>query len=240
MAAAVPCSCASPRVVATQLPGKGRAVLAVAPIRRDEIIAVFGGVIIPLSQALRLTPRQMTQCIQVEDDWVLWSAHLRQTTADWINHSCAPNAGLAGQVTVVAMRDIAAGEEICFDYAMCSSCLLDDFDCRCGTPGCRGHVGPDDWRRADLQRRYRGYFSTFLQRRIACENARAGLDGVTGMAAEYPPRQADTSAGAGPKETPCAPPAPPPSWPRMTAFASPGSTLPPARKPAGTGTGTTM
>lgn len=184
MATALPCSCASSKVVPVRLPGKGRAVLSAAPIRRDEIIAVFGGVIIPLDQALGLSPRQMTQCIQVEDDWVLWSAHLRQTTADWINHSCAPNAGLAGQVTVVAMRDIAAGEEICFDYAMCSSCLLDDFDCRCGAPECRGHVGPDDWRRPDLQRRYRGYFSTFLQRRIAREKAVTAVDGATSVAAE--------------------------------------------------------
>ncbi len=162
------CSCASPKLIARRDTSKGgRAVFCLAPIQRGELIAVWGGVIIPLEQALTLTPRQMTQCIQVEDGFVLWTAGARQNEAEWINHSCNPNAGISGQISVVAMRDIRPGEEVCFDYAMSSTCVMDEFDCQCGAHGCRGHVGADDWRRNDLQERYRGYFSSFVAARIA-------------------------------------------------------------------------
>jgi enoyl-CoA hydratase/carnithine racemase len=58
----------------------------------------------------------------------------------FINHSCDPNVGFRGQVVYVAMRDIAAGEELCHDYSMERS---DDYtlDCHCGSPLCRGRIG---------------------------------------------------------------------------------------------------
>jgi hypothetical protein len=147
-------------------------------VRRGELVAVWGGVILPLDRALALSPREMTQCLQIEDGFVLWTAEHRQTEADWINHSCDPNCGMAGQISLVAMRDIAAGEEICFDYAMSSSCQMDTFDCACGSANCRGHVTAEDWRRQDLQHRYKGYFSSFLERRLTelCEAGPRGVD----------------------------------------------------------------
>jgi hypothetical protein len=84
----------------------------------------------------------------------------------FINHSCEPNVGLAGNVVLAAMRDISAGEELTTDYA-----LFDDHDqtmqCRCGTPSCRGTVSGRDWQRPDLQREYGSYFSTYLQHRLS-------------------------------------------------------------------------
>jgi hypothetical protein len=38
--------------------------------------------------------------------------------------------------------------------------------CQCGTALCRGVITGHDWRQPDLQRKYRGYFSWYLQRRI--------------------------------------------------------------------------
>jgi uncharacterized protein len=84
----------------------------------------------------------------------------------FINHSCEPNVGFAGNVILVAMRDVAAGEELTTDYA-----LFDDTDepmtCRCGTPSCRGTITGRDWQRPELQRRYGSYFSWYLLRRFA-------------------------------------------------------------------------
>jgi SET domain len=84
----------------------------------------------------------------------------------FLNHSCEPNVGFAGNTVVVAMRDIAPGEELTTDYA-----LFDDHDevmqCRCGTRSCRGRISGRDWQRPDLQRRYGRYFSSYLQRRFA-------------------------------------------------------------------------
>src|SRR5262249_62161784 len=89
--------------------------------------------------------------------------------ADFINHSCDPNAGLSGTTNLVALRAIQTGEEVCFDYAMSDSNIYLDFACDCGKPNCRKFVRPDDWRRPELRRRYRALFSPYLRRRIAAE-----------------------------------------------------------------------
>jgi hypothetical protein len=64
------------------------------------------------------------------------------------------------------MRDIKIGEEVCFDYAMCDTMPYDEFDCGCGSANCRGHVGGNDWQKPELQKRYAGFFSPHVQRRI--------------------------------------------------------------------------
>lgn len=83
----------------------------------------------------------------------------------FLNHSCEPNVGFAGNVVLVAMRAIAPGEELTTDYA-----LFDDYEgemaCHCGTPSCRGTIGGRDWQRPELQARHGPYFSWYLQRRF--------------------------------------------------------------------------
>ena len=83
----------------------------------------------------------------------------------FLNHSCEPNVGFAGNVVLVAMRDIGPCEELSTDYA-----LFNDHDeamrCQCGTRSCRGTISGHDWQRPDLQRKYGSYFSAYLQRRI--------------------------------------------------------------------------
>lgn len=79
---------------------------------------------------------------------------LPEAPAVYANHSCLPNAGVVDSRRLVALRDIAAGEEIRWDY---STSMDEDFwtmRCRCGAPGCRGIVG--DFRRLprELRRRY--------------------------------------------------------------------------------------
>ena len=91
----------------------------------------------------------------------------------FINHSCEPNVGFAGNTVLVAMRDISPGEELTTDYA-----LFDDYDgmmqCRCGTPSCRATIGSQDWQRPDLQRKYGNYFSSYLLHRLARQPDRPG------------------------------------------------------------------
>jgi uncharacterized protein len=60
--------------------------------------------------------------------------------AAFINHSCDPNCESEedeqGRVWISAIRDIASGEELTYDY-----CLYDgdgDEPCACGTRHCRG------------------------------------------------------------------------------------------------------
>lgn len=82
-----------------------------------------------------------------------------------LNHCCEPNLGLQGQVVFVAMRDIAVGEELTIDYAMTDDEPY-EMECQCGREACRKLITGADWRKLELQQKYHGYFSWFIQRRI--------------------------------------------------------------------------
>ena len=71
--------------------------------------------------------------------------------AMFINHSCNPNCEtceVSGRVWITAIRNIAAGEEITYDY-----CLYDGGDdravCNCGARKCRGTM----YSREEIKRR---------------------------------------------------------------------------------------
>ena len=49
---------------------------------------------------------------------------------------------------------------------MSDGTTYDEFDCACGALHCRGRISGNDWKLPELQRRYKGYFSPYLQRRI--------------------------------------------------------------------------
>jgi len=143
----------------------GLAVFVTEPIATGELVAAWGGIVYTGAQLKSLDPYMRSHTIQIEEDLFLTSLHPEEP-ADFINHSCDPNLGLSGQITLVAMRDIEVGEELCFDYAMSDGTPYDEFECDCGSPYCRGHVTGEDWRNPELWERYAGYFSPYLQRRI--------------------------------------------------------------------------
>ncbi len=142
----------------------GKGVFAVTSVQAGEVLAVWGGRVVDTDALRRLPPVKRRLILQVEEDLFLLTT--REGPADWVNHSCEPNAGLSGQVVLVAMRDILPGEEVCYDYAMSDSNPFDEFICRCGAANCRGRVTREDWRDPELWERYAGYFSPYLQRRI--------------------------------------------------------------------------
>lgn len=145
--------------------GNGNGIFALEPLKKGELLAVFGGVVYPLQAFMALPDRERSLSIQVEEDLFLVPERIGE--GDYVNHSCDPNAGLSGQIALVAMRDIQPGEEVCFDYAMSDTLPYDEFDCACGATNCRGRVSGNDWRIPELQQRYAGYFTPHVQRRIA-------------------------------------------------------------------------
>jgi uncharacterized protein len=146
--------------------GKGsHGVFACERVEAGEILAVFGGDVMRLADVVELPAERRRLALQVDEDAFLVSIH--EGPADWINHSCDPNAGLRGQVVLVALRDIEVGEEVCYDYAMSDGSAYDEFACECGASTCRGRVSGDDWQRPELQVRYAGFFSAYLSVRIA-------------------------------------------------------------------------
>jgi hypothetical protein len=161
----------SPKCMVVKAPEKGgHAVIACQPLDKGELIAVWSGRIVD-DDALKELPAALRQhSVQVEEGLFLTSLKPDEAP-DYINHCCDPNAGLSGQIAVVAMRPIAPGEEITFDYAMSDGSGYDEFSCACGASTCRRRVTGEDWRLAELWRRYDGYFSPYLQRRIAALRA---------------------------------------------------------------------
>lgn len=142
----------------------GRSIVAAETLPAGEVLAVWGGTNYA-SRAFSELPESVRQIsVQVEEN--LFLVPEVEGPAEWINHSCAPNAGMMGQIALTAMRDIRAGEEICYDYAMSDGSPYDEFECRCGAAQCRRHVTGNDWRLPDLWERYHNYFSPYLQRRI--------------------------------------------------------------------------
>lgn len=85
-----------------------------------------------------------------------------------VNHSCDPNMWMYDACTLVAKRDIKQNEELTADYALweTNENSISKWDCRCGSPLCRGRVTGKDWRDSRLQERYRGHFSPLLNKRI--------------------------------------------------------------------------
>ncbi len=144
--------------------GSGNGIFSLELIRKGELVAVFGGVVYEWDAFIHLPERDRSLCIQVEDRLFLVPRPIGE--GDYVNHSCNPNAGLSGQIGLVAIRDIKVGEEVCFDYAMSDTMPYDEFECGCGQPTCRGKVTGNDWQKPELQKRYAGFFSPHVQRKI--------------------------------------------------------------------------
>lgn len=143
----------------------GRAVFARDVIEPGELIAIWSGRIVTAEELDELPSEIRRHTVQVEEGLYLASLSAHEPP-DFINHSCEPNAGLDGQITIVAMQRIQPGDEVTIDYAMCDGTAYDEFDCACGAPACRGRASGEDWRNPTLWERYAGHFSPYLQRRI--------------------------------------------------------------------------
>jgi hypothetical protein len=144
--------------------GSGNGIFVLEPLKKGELAAVFGGVVYEWDAFIHLPELERSLCIQVEDRHFLVPRPIGE--GDYVNHSCNPNAGLSGQIGLVAMQDINIGEEVCFDYAMSDTMPYDEFECGCGSANCRGKVGGNDWQRPELQKRYAGFFAPHVQRKI--------------------------------------------------------------------------
>ncbi len=141
----------------------GKGVFATGPIKKDELVVMWGGTIYTGEQLNRLEPDMKRFILQIDETLYLGPASLDHVDdAEYFNHSCDPNCGMRGQVGLAAMRDIAPGEELTFDYAMAES-YQQPFQCNCGSEICRKEIRGNDHMHPELMRRYRGYFSTWLK-----------------------------------------------------------------------------
>ena len=146
----------SPKIEMRQFSQKGSyGLFAVEPIQKDELLAMWGGRVVGYKEYEQLSPFFKSHGLQIWDH-LFQVPLLEGDPADYFNHSCNPNAGFNTPISLVAMRDVEPGEELCFD----------EFPCGCGAETCRGQVTGKDWQIPELQQRYFGYFSPYLQARI--------------------------------------------------------------------------
>ena len=156
----------TPKATPELTDGKGYGSFATAPIKAGETVAAFGGFVMTGELLRKMDGERQSRSMQIDDDLYLVSS-VTSEPGDFINHSCEPCCGIVGNILVVAMRDIGVGEELTFDYAMADASDYDEFTCKCGGSNCRGVVTGGDWRNRELQMKYRGWFSSYLERRIA-------------------------------------------------------------------------
>ncbi len=107
-------------------------------IRKGARVAEYTGHRLTKAEADRVyADSLLTYLFGLGDGSIVIDGH---SMAMFINHSCAANCESSeedGQVWIEAIRNIAAGEEITYDY-----CLYDGGDdearCNCGAKNCRG------------------------------------------------------------------------------------------------------
>ena len=155
----LPKKSAVPKIPASQ-PGKriqtrrsgvhGKGVYAVVDIPEVETLIEYTGEVITWKEALRRHPHDPkdpnhTFYFSIDDKHVI-DAKYGGNSSRWINHSCDPNCIAdeeEGRVFIKALRDIAAGEELFYDYGLVidepyTKKLKAQYPCWCGSQACRG------------------------------------------------------------------------------------------------------
>ncbi len=146
------------------------------PIQAGEIVAIIGGTVITEDEFhayIATTPRY--NATQIGEHLHLVDLIQTPEAIDGsINHSCDSNLWLQDEVTIVARRTIAPGEELTLDYALTTAepdWQLDQ-PCQFGTTVCRHIIRGTDWQSTDVQQRYQGHFAPFINERIRKFNRR--------------------------------------------------------------------
>jgi SET domain-containing protein len=157
----------SPKAIVRNSPIHGQGLFAIGAFLPGEIVCVKGGHIFTRATRDEIAPALGPAEIQIADDLFIGPIHLHEREGGMIfsNHSCDPNIGVQGQIVFVARRHIKIGEELTHDWATTDD---DDYtlECRCAAVGCRGVITGKDWQRKDLQQKYSGLFSWYLQQKL--------------------------------------------------------------------------
>ncbi|MFI5710715.1 GNAT family N-acetyltransferase [Kribbella sp. NPDC051620] len=142
----------------------GRGLFAKASIKEGETVSVLAGRRVNTAELKVLLERPPVDSITLDDDEHLVLPDEPRPVIAYGNHSCDPNTWWVDAVTLVARRDIPAGEEVTNDYGTCTGTEF-EMTCGCGSALCRGVVTGEDWRREDLQERYGDHWVPVLLRK---------------------------------------------------------------------------
>ena len=143
----------SPDTEIRDSPIHGKGLFARRAITAGTVVAVKGGYIFTVDDWEQREQTLGPAHIQIAEDLVIGPSAQDERDGNMIytNHSCDPNIAIQGQITFVAMRDIAPGEELTHDWATTDDREYDEVECHCGASSCRGLVTGKDWMKPDLQ-----------------------------------------------------------------------------------------
>jgi len=109
----------------------GNGVFAARDFKKGEQVLPFNGKRTPCLHHNYLYD------LQIDERDVMCMGYPLRT----VNHSCEPNTGIIDVKILIALRDIAKGEQIFYDY---STTIDDDcswaIECLCGSKRCRGKI----------------------------------------------------------------------------------------------------
>lgn len=117
----------------------GAGVYTTAPIRKGARVLEYTGP--------RMTRRQSEGMYSDSEVTYLFTMDDQKTIIDgfgmaaFVNHSCDPNCEsdqIGNSIWILARRDIAANEELTYDYCLWDAEPDDEAPCYCGTKNCRG------------------------------------------------------------------------------------------------------
>lgn len=103
--------------------------------------AVPAGALVLRTAAIGEAARRDLRSVQVD-----WQRHVYlDAPGHALNHSCDPSAGVRdndrGAYDLIALRDLAAGDEVTFDYGTTEEFDVTLSTCACGAARCRGRPG---------------------------------------------------------------------------------------------------
>jgi SET domain-containing protein len=124
----------SARTIRVGRAATGLGLFAVKPFAEKAYIVTYRGKRIPTAEAHRRERETAAKYMfEINRRWTI-DGSSRRNLARYINHACRPNCEAVlreGQMVFVALRDIAADEEITLDYGK------DYFDLFIAPLGCR-------------------------------------------------------------------------------------------------------
>lgn len=145
------------RIRARRSPIHGRGVFALADLAKGDCVVRYRGELISHAQADERYGDDgesgHTFLFTLNEQYVV-DGNRRGNVARWINHSCMPNCQAVIEISaggdprrdrilIEAVRDIAAGEEITYDYGIVlavphTAAMKRLWPCHCGAARCTG------------------------------------------------------------------------------------------------------
>ena len=132
-------------VIVRSSPLHGAGVYITTQVKRGQRVLEYTGPRLTRAQCEHMyADTELTYLFSMDDPNVIIDGF---GTAAFVNHACDPNCETdesKNRIWIVALRDIAAGEELTYDYNLFDGEPGDQAPCYCGSRHCRRTMFSDE------------------------------------------------------------------------------------------------